>query len=105
MLAAGAHVVAVYASNDGAATSFATSVAELSANLTLRKADISNAVTCQLIVADTVTKHGRVDHVVNNAGLLEENSLRKDSLEEWDRAISVNLSASFYLAQAAIDVL
>ena len=46
--------------------------------------------------------HGRVDHLVNNAGLLVENRARTMTLDEWDSAIRVNLSAAFYLAQAVL---
>jgi NADP-dependent 3-hydroxy acid dehydrogenase YdfG len=43
-----------------------------------------------------------VDWLVNNAGLLIENSVTRMSREQWDDALRVNLSATFHLAQAVI---
>ena len=103
LLAEGATVVAVYASNDDAAAVFAATVADLPGTLALHKGDIGSPATCREIVAAAVGRFGRLDLLVNNAGLLVENSVRKMSVDEWDLAIAVNLSASFHLAQAAIE--
>jgi acetoacetyl-CoA reductase/3-oxoacyl-[acyl-carrier protein] reductase len=103
LMAAGAHVAAVYAANDAAAKDFASSVAGLPGSLSLHRADIGDASACRGVVDEVATRHGRIDHLVNNAGLLIENSVRRTTIEEWDRAIAVNLSASFHLAQAALE--
>jgi NAD(P)-dependent dehydrogenase (short-subunit alcohol dehydrogenase family) len=57
---------------------------------------------CQGLVARLVAQRGRVDWLVNNAGLLIENSVTRMSREQWDDALRVNLSAPFHLAQAVI---
>ncbi len=102
LLEAGTHVIAVYATNDSSAKEFAASVAELTGELTLHRADIGEPTACQAVVAAAVQRHGRLDHLVNNAGLLVESALRNTTIDEWDRLLAVNLSASFYLAQAAM---
>ena len=103
LVAAGAHVAAVYAGNHDAANALATTLDGEAGSVSLHCADIADAATCQAVVAEVLAAHGRVDHLVNNAGLLVENSARKMTLGEWDRAISVNLSASFYFAQAVLE--
>lgn len=103
LLAAGASVTAVYASNDSAAEQFAATVDGQPGTLRLHKSDISVPGNCRAIVADIVGHTGRLDHLVNNAGLLVESSVRSTTVEEWDLALSVNLSASFHLAQAALE--
>lgn len=102
LLAEGARVVAVYATNDDAARHFASGVADHPGRLTLHRCDIGDPAACRDAVATTLAAHGRLDHLVNNAGLLVESPIRRMTGEEWDLAISVNLSASFHLAQAAI---
>jgi acetoacetyl-CoA reductase/3-oxoacyl-[acyl-carrier protein] reductase len=102
LLQRGCHVVAVYASNDEAAQAFARSVGDLAANLTLTRANIGETETCREVVAGVTASLGRLDYLVNNAGLLVENSVRKMTVDEWDQAIAVNLSASFHLSQAAL---
>ena len=104
LLAEGATVAAVYAGNDDAAHAMAARVAAdgLPGTVSLHRADIGNPDACRAVVADVVAAHGRLDHLVNNAGLLVENSVWKMTVDEWNLAIAVNLSASFHLAQAAL---
>ncbi len=103
LLAEGVSVTAVYAGNDDAATQFVAKAADQSGELTVRRADIADPVICRAVVDDVVREHGRLDHLVNNAGILVERPVRSMSVEDWDRALSVNLSASFHLAQAALE--
>jgi NAD(P)-dependent dehydrogenase (short-subunit alcohol dehydrogenase family) len=103
LLAEGVSVTAVYAGNDDAAARFAGGMADLPGELTVRRADIADPVTCRAVVDDVVRAHGRLDHLVNNAGVLVESPVRSMSVDDWDRALSVNLSASFHLAQAALE--
>ncbi len=54
-------------------------------------------------VIDTVIKnHGKVDHLVNNAGITRDNLLMRMKEEEWDAVISVNLKGIFNLSKAVI---
>jgi len=103
LLAEGASVTAVYAGNNDAAQRFADGMAGQPGELTVRRADIAGPATCRAVVDDVVRAHGRLDHLVNNAGILVESRVRSMSVDDWDRALSVNLSASFYLAQAALE--
>jgi NAD(P)-dependent dehydrogenase (short-subunit alcohol dehydrogenase family) len=98
----GAHVAAVYASNTDAADALVARLAGAPGSVSLHRADIGSAAACRDVVATVVGAHGRVDHLVNNAGLLVENRARAMTLEEWEAAIRVNLSAPFYLAQAVL---
>jgi NAD(P)-dependent dehydrogenase (short-subunit alcohol dehydrogenase family) len=97
----GAHVAAVYARDDDAAKALAARAAG-PGSVSLHRADVGDHGSCRQVVADVVAEHGRVDHLVNNAGLLVESPAREMTLEDWDRALRVNLSAAFYLAQAVI---
>ncbi len=54
-------------------------------------------------VIDTVIKnHGKVDHLVNNAGITRDNLLMRMKEEEWDAVIAVNLKGIFNLSKAVI---
>ena len=98
----GAHVAAVYARDDEAAKALASRLADGPGSVSLHRADIGDADACRVVVAAVVDEHGRVDHLVNNAGLLVENRARDMTLDEWDAAIRVNLSAAFYLRPGGI---
>jgi NAD(P)-dependent dehydrogenase (short-subunit alcohol dehydrogenase family) len=52
---------------------------------------------------DSVRKfHGRVDVLVNNAGIESEKSLEKLTVADWDRVLNVNLRGAFLLTQAVV---
>jgi NAD(P)-dependent dehydrogenase (short-subunit alcohol dehydrogenase family) len=55
------------------------------------------------IVAAAVDTFGRIDAVVNNAGILRDRFIFKMSLEEWQSVIDVHLNGSFYVSRAAAD--
>lgn len=53
------------------------------------------------IVQAALDVYGRIDGVINNAGILRDRFFFKMSLEEWEAVINVHLSGSFFVARAA----
>jgi 3-oxoacyl-[acyl-carrier protein] reductase len=52
---------------------------------------------------DAILKaQGRLDHLVNNAGITRDNLLLRMKAEEWDRVLAVNLTGAFHCTQAAL---
>jgi NAD(P)-dependent dehydrogenase (short-subunit alcohol dehydrogenase family) len=94
-------VAAVYASNTSAAEALAAELCDGPGSMSLHQADIGDATACREVVGAVLEDRGRVDHLVNTAGLLVENRARTMTLEEWDTAIRVNLSAPFFLIRRA----
>jgi len=64
------------------------------------RADLSRAVAADL-VAQAVAAFGRLDILINNAGIIRRADAIDFSERDWDDVISVNLKAVFFLAQAA----
>ena len=98
----GAHVAAVYVGDEAAAAALAGRLAGRAGSVSVHRCDVGDPEACRALVAEVLARHGRVDHLVNNAGVLVENTARRMTLDEWDTAIRVNLSSAFYLAQAVI---
>jgi len=63
--------------------------------------DVSNREVAQGLVHTTVETFGRIDILINNAGITRDASLLKMEPHQWEQVIAVNLSALFYLSQAA----
>jgi NAD(P)-dependent dehydrogenase (short-subunit alcohol dehydrogenase family) len=60
-------------------------------------ADVSKPEQCEALVAEVVSRFGRLDFACNNAGVSgEANPTGEHSIEGWDRVIAVNLSSVFY---------
>jgi NAD(P)-dependent dehydrogenase (short-subunit alcohol dehydrogenase family) len=62
---------------------------------------VSDAVTAAKIVQCALDSFGRIDVVVNNAGILRDRFFHKMSVDEWDAVIKVHLYGSYYVSRAA----
>ncbi|NLU73997.1 SDR family oxidoreductase [Streptomyces sp. HNM0575] len=62
--------------------------------------DVTDAGQVDRWVADTVDAFGRVDVLVNNAGVLRDNRLEHMTGEEWDTAVDVSLRGAFHCTRA-----
>jgi NAD(P)-dependent dehydrogenase (short-subunit alcohol dehydrogenase family) len=102
LAADGTHVAAVYAGNHHAARELAGRLAAAGGSVSVHAGDVSDRGFCRELVAGLVDERRRVDYLVNNAGLLVENSISRMTGQEWEQALRVNLSAPFHLAQAVI---
>jgi 2-deoxy-D-gluconate 3-dehydrogenase len=61
----------------------------------------ANAKLAARIVEECVTELGRLDILVNNAGIIRRAPALEFGEEDWEAVIKINLSAAFYLSQAA----
>ncbi|MES9995741.1 SDR family NAD(P)-dependent oxidoreductase [Desulfovibrio aminophilus] len=66
------------------------------------KADISSAREAEDAVARTVAEFGRLDTLVNTAGVMLNGPSIEAPLEEWDRMVNVNLRGLMYMTKAAL---
>ena len=68
-------------------------------------ADIADRSSLDNIVDETVAKYGTVDILFNNAGLLSLKSSLDVSIEEWDKAMQVNVTAALILAKKVAPIM
>jgi 3-oxoacyl-[acyl-carrier protein] reductase len=65
-------------------------------------ADVGDAAHCERLVRNTERVLGRIDLLVNNAGIALRKSMAEMSDEDFDRTLRVNLSSAFYLSRRAL---
>jgi NAD(P)-dependent dehydrogenase (short-subunit alcohol dehydrogenase family) len=66
------------------------------------RADLSDAEQAKAAVAEVLAAHGRVDCLVNSAGLTSRGTLLDTTPELFDQHIAINLKAPFFAMQAAV---
>lgn len=64
--------------------------------------DAADEAFARRIVADTLQHFGRLDILVNSAGIIQAGGVENANLDEWRRVLEVNLLATLYTCSAAI---
>lgn len=69
------------------------------------KADVSNAADAEQLIQKTVDEFGKVDYLVNNAGITRDNLSIRMTEKDWDMVLDINLKGTFLCSQAAAKVM
>jgi 3-oxoacyl-[acyl-carrier protein] reductase len=102
-LAADGYRLAICATSEASVNKAAEALAEVSEHEVLgRVVDVSQAASIQGFVQEVVKTLGRLDVLVNNAGITRDNLSMRMKPEEWQAVIDTNLSSVFFAAQAAL---
>jgi len=70
-----------------------------------KKVSVTNQEEVQTAVAEAQTDFGRIDILINNAGITRDRTLLKMTMQEWDDVISVNLTGVFICTQAIAPIM
>jgi 3-oxoacyl-[acyl-carrier protein] reductase len=65
-------------------------------------ADVSSAAEVTRLVSETVATYGRLDVLVNNAGIARDGLLMRMSEEDWDKVLTVDLKSVFLCTKEAV---
>ncbi len=68
-------------------------------------ADVSKAEDAERLISETVNAFGRLDVLVNNAGITRDNLAIRMKEAEWDMVLNINLKGTFLCSQAAAKVM
>jgi 2-deoxy-D-gluconate 3-dehydrogenase len=63
--------------------------------------DVAREESCRALVAETVARLGRLDILINNAGINIRKQPEEYSLAEWNEVLTINLTGAFLCSQAA----
>jgi 3-oxoacyl-[acyl-carrier protein] reductase len=100
LAAAGATVVVNYARNASGAQELVDSIKSAGGEALAVQADIATAEGAEALVKATVEAYGKVDVLVNNAGITRDGLLMRMKEDDWDAVLDTNLKGVFLCTKA-----
>ncbi|MGL5973468.1 MAG: 3-oxoacyl-[acyl-carrier-protein] reductase [Oscillospiraceae bacterium] len=101
----GVNVVVNYAGNDILAKETMDECISLGVKAIKIKADVSKFGDCEMIIEKTLEEFGKIDILINNAGITKDNLLIRMTEEEFDSVININLKGTFNMTKLATKVM
>lgn len=105
LAAEGATVAVNYAGRADAAADVVARIEAAGGSAQAIQADVSDPVACSKLVTDVFEAFGRLDVLVNNAGITRDGLLVRMSDDDWSAVIDTNLSGAFYATRAASKIM
>lgn len=105
LAAQGANVVVNYASSSEAAQQVVAEITEAGGNAIALQADVSKLEQVEALLNNTLEKFGRVDVLVNNAGITRDTLLLRMKPEDWQAVIDLNLTGVFLCTRAVSKIM
>ena len=94
---AGYDIVIMYAGNEEAANKTVSEIKDLGQNAVAKKFDVSNKEAVDAAIAEIMEEFGRIDVLVNNAGITRDNLFMRMKEEEWLAVINTNLNSAYFV--------
>ncbi|MBD1860274.1 MULTISPECIES: 3-oxoacyl-[acyl-carrier-protein] reductase [Trichocoleus] len=105
LAAEGANVVVNYASSSTAADQVVADITAMGSNAIALQADVSKADQVDALFSAVMEKWGRIDVLVNNAGITRDTLLLRMKPENWQSVIDLNLTGVFLCTRAASKIM
>ena len=103
LAAHGATLAAGFSGNVERAAQFAQEfAARFSAPVSTHRGNVASPDDCRRVVNEVLEQHGRLDILINNAGITIDKTILKLTDDDWHKVLDVNLSGAFFLSQAAL---
>ena len=97
----GMNIAVNYAGSAAAAEETAAACRALGVQAVTLQADVRSPEACQKLVEDTVAAFGRIDVLVNNAGITADKLLLRMTEADFDNVLATNLKGAFFCTKAA----
>ena len=101
----GARAAINYRTSDTAARELADTIQASGGECFTCQADVADAAQARALVRQAHEHFGRLDVLVNNAGITRDRTLRKLTDEDWSEVINTNLGSVYYTTSAAMPLM
>ena len=98
----GAAVAAGYGRDREQAEGVLHRLEEHGVTASVHRGNVGSAEDCRRTIGEVIDRHGRLDVLVNNAGITIDKTALKMTDEDWYKVLAVNLSGAFFMSQAVL---
>jgi acetoacetyl-CoA reductase len=99
----GARVAAGYSRGKEAAEALQERLSADGAQVSVHQGRVDRPEDCQRVVDEVMQRFGRIDFLVNNAGITVDKTVRKMTFEDWHNVLDVNLFGAFAMTKAVLE--
>lgn len=103
LVESGASVAAGYSRGKERAEEFAEQLGANGANVSIHQGRVDDVNDCNRVVKEVMDRFGRVDYLVNNAGITVDKTVRKMTVDDWRQVLDVNLLGAFQMTKAVLE--
>src|SRR5688572_14196091 len=97
----GSNVVA-FGRNESELNALRDEARDAPGTLKVQLGDITEFSQADRLISETVDSLGRIDALVNAAGIIKSGNIENTTLDDWDKMMNINLRSTFYLMQKCV---
>lgn len=102
---AGYDIAVIYAGNEAAANETVSELKAMNVEAEAYKCDVSDAESVNKCVSKVMEKFGRIDVLVNNAGITRDNLMLRMNHDDWNAVINTNLTGAFNMTKPIVKIM
>lgn len=99
----GVKVAAGYSRGKEGAEKLQAELEKDGSHVSIHQGSVHSPEDCERVVKETVDRWGRIDFLVNNAGITIDKTMRRMTDEDWTNVMDVNLSGAFRMTKAVLE--
>jgi acetoacetyl-CoA reductase len=99
----GVRVAAGYSRDKDAAEALRQRLSDEGAQVSIHQGRVDSIEDCQRVVGEVMQRFGRVDFLINNAGITVDKTVRKMTADDWHNVLNVNLFGAFAMTKAVLE--
>ena len=96
------YTVAAVGRNEKELLALRKTVSSKNGSIKIQLADVTELSQLDRIVTETIDNFGRIDVLVNSAGIIMNGSIENTTLDDWDKMMNINLRSVFVLSQKCV---
>lgn len=99
----GVHVAAGYSRGKESAEKLQEHLHGTGATISVHQGRVDEPADCTRVVKEVLDRYGRIDWLVNNAGITVDKTVRKMTPDDWHNVLNVNLFGAFAMIKAVLE--